>query len=190
MVFALVREKLEEADYGHAVLVEGDQVYLDMHGIALVAGGELVTSHGDPSEDIGAVLRAAVGLLPEAPDDRLLREVRELHARDAAVFETVFGHGCFTGDCPHEIANDCVAALREHVEQVVRERTRRSQVLETFAREVVTAWDDHSEYHRPAVLEPLIEGVRKTLAVESAALESQIDWLEEVAKRRDDGGGS
>ena len=30
-------------------------------------------------------------------------------------------HGCFTGDCPHETANDCIRALRVYVAELEAE---------------------------------------------------------------------
>ena len=34
--FDFVKEKMEEVGYGQAIIQDGDQVHIDMHGIALV----------------------------------------------------------------------------------------------------------------------------------------------------------
>ncbi len=51
------------------------------------------------------------------------KQIMEAHNQTADLVDNVKWssfHGCFTGDCPHDNANDCVAAIREFHEELGR----------------------------------------------------------------------
>ena len=82
--FEEIRGKLEEADYGHAINKERDEVHLDMHGIGLRNMGVTGESAASPADEVKKdftvtgesmeAMQAEQGFPEEPPYQKVKRE--------------------------------------------------------------------------------------------------------------------
>ncbi len=90
--------------------------------------------------------------------------------------EIVASFGCFTGDCPHEYANQCIDAVeKEIVKRIVA-------LQNTVA--AITDWKDDGEDHPELLVGPVL--VRPEVVRRWVAAEDRLNQIAEIIEAVDD----